>query len=532
MSRVLSFLILPLFLLGAQGVAAQTDPAVEPVWVLLRDRGPEVETDRGAALVAAAEALPVRTQERRRLRSSLATAGEWDLPPSPNYRQQVLATGASLRHESRWLNAFSVMATPDQQRQLAGLPFVLEVRPVARGTRAPLPRAEALPPSGPAGRLLDYGASFAQLDEIDVPRVHEAGLNGAGVVVLMLDTGYYTDHEALPEAQVLAEWDFINNDNETQNQPGDAPDQHNHGTLTLSALGGSFPGQIYGPAWGASFLLAKTEDVTSETPVEEDHYIAALEWGELLGADVASGSLGYIDWYTIGDLDGQTAPTCAAVNQAVALGMVVCVSAGNERNSDWGHIVTPADATGAIAVGAVNSANVIASFSSPGPTADGRIKPEVCARGVSTVCAGIDAPDHYRTASGTSLSCPLVGGSVALVIQAHPDWTPGQVREALLNTADRAATPDNDFGWGRIRTGQAIEYTRAPLELGITLEGSAIRLVWQAGVGSGYRVFGAPEPGGPWNLLAETQATTWLHADALSNSRLCYRVTSAGTVLP
>jgi subtilisin family serine protease len=220
------------------------------------------------------------------------------------------------------------------------------------------------------------------------------------------------------------------------------------------------------------------------------------------------------------------------VNQAVALGMVVCVSAGNERTSAWGHIVTPADALGAIAVGAVTANNTLASFSSPGPTADGRIKPEVCARGVATVCAGTNNSTHIRTASGTSLSCPLVAGAVALVLNAHPDWTPAQVREALLSTADRAATPDNDFGWGRIRAGQAVEYTRAPEGLEVLLENQMIRLNWQPGVGSGYRVESAPGPAGPWSLLALTDDTHFLHETALEDPLLCYRVLSIGLNLP
>ena len=272
----------------------------------------------------------------------------------------------------------------------------------------------------------------------------------------MLDTGYYTDHEAIHEEQVIAEWDFINNDGETQNEEGDPDSQHNHGTYTLSALGGRFDGELYGPAYEAEFLLAKTEDVSQEVPIEEDQYVAGLEWGESLGADIASSSLGYIDWYEFEDLDGMTAVTTIAVNTAIENGMVVTTSAGN-YGSDG--IIAPADAFDVITCGAVDEFDEITWFSSWGPTADGRIKPEVCARGLDTYCAlPPEYGEGYGGVSGTSLSTPLIGGACALILQAHPDWTPQQVREALMITASDPDNPDNQYGWGIIDVMGTINY--------------------------------------------------------------------------
>ncbi|MFQ6610118.1 MAG: S8 family serine peptidase, partial [Fidelibacterota bacterium] len=245
---------------------------------------------------------------------------------------------------------------------------------------------------------------------------------------------------------------------ETQNEPGDPENSHNHGTYTLSTLGGSFEGQLYGPAYNAQFLLAKTEDVSQEVPVEEDWYVAGLEWGESLGADVASSSLGYIDWYTYEDLDGQSAVTTIAVNIAIENGMVITTAAGN---SGSGGIIAPADAFEVLACGAVDSNGEIAGFSSWGPTADGRIKPDICARGVATFCADIVSPNSYREANGTSLSTPLVGGAAAVILSAHPSWTPLQVREALMMTADNVENPDNQYGWGVIDVMAAINYFNA-----------------------------------------------------------------------
>jgi hypothetical protein len=170
---------------------------------------------------------------------------------------------------------------------------------------------------------LDYGPSYDQLLLMNVPAVHDLGYSGLGIRVLMLDTGFYQEHEAIRPERILAEYDFLNNDGETQNesQEDDKYGQHNHGTYTYTALGGYRPGRLIGPAYQCSFLLAKTESVPDEIPGEEDNYVAGLEWGEELGADIVSSSLGYLDWYTYEDLDGLTAVTTRAVLWATRLGM-------------------------------------------------------------------------------------------------------------------------------------------------------------------------------------------------------------------
>ena len=249
--------------------------------------------------------------------------------------------------------------------------------------------------------------------------------------ILVLDTGFYTEHESINENNILNEWDFINNDSETQNEDGDVNDQHNHGTFILSVIGGAKEGQLYGPAYESQFLLAKTEDLTQEQPIEEDWFVAALEWGESLGADISSSSLGYIDWYEYEDLDGQTATTTIGINIATENGMICVTSAGNYGNDG---IIAPADAYDVISVGAVDSSDELTWFSSRGPTADGRIKPEVCAQGLDTYAA-IPSYDQYGYISGTSLSCPLVSASCAIILSARPEWTSHMVRTSLLNTS-------------------------------------------------------------------------------------------------
>ena len=231
-----------------------------------------------------------------------------------------------------------------------------------------------------------------------------------------------------------------------------------HGSACLSTCGGYRDSVLIGPAYGATFLLAKTKWVPTETPPEEDNYVAALEWADSIGTDITSSSLGYIDWYTFQDLDGHTATTTRGVEVAASHGILCVTAAGNERSSDWGHLVCPADADSILAVGAVDSFRTIAGFSSPGPTFDGRIKPDICAMGVDVFCANIEVNNTYFRLSGTSLSTPIISGLAALVMEAHPDWTAQQVRTALKMTASQAQNPDNDFGWGIADGVAAVDY--------------------------------------------------------------------------
>jgi subtilisin-like proprotein convertase family protein len=430
--------------------------ASDPYWVFFADRN-LTGAQQEAALARARAELPARTAARR-AKMGTTVVSDGDLPLHAPYVAAVEATGARPRQQSRWLNAASFDASLEQLAAVAALPFVLRVAPVVRLSRPEPPSAAAPPVRGEQTWSLDYGLSLAALEQIGVPPLHELGITGQGVVIGMLDTGFRTTHESLQHLPVLAAHDFINGDDVVDNQPGDPPGQYDHGTKTLSTVAAYRPGALVGPAFGASVILAKTEDTSQEVPIEEDFWVAGLEWVESLGADVVSSSLGYSNWYQFSDLDGNTAVTTIAADLAAARGVCVVNSAGNERNTSWGHIIAPADGDDVITAGGVNLAGEIAWFSSPGPSYDGRIKPDVCALAVSTPVAN-PADDHqYTAASGTSFSCPLTAGVAALVLSRVPSLTPLQVREALRATADRAASPDNDFGWGVVDAFAAVYY--------------------------------------------------------------------------
>lgn len=423
------------------------------VWVFFKDKGPAAE-----ALASAQATVSARARARRALRGHTATVTLADAPPAPAYVAAVAQAATRVRQQSRWLNAMSVEATADQVRAIESLAFVDRVEMVRRfrQRREELDLraagAEAVEPLRKASTL-DYGTSFGQVNQIKVPFLHDVGLDGRGVVVAVFDAGFDNlPHEAFATMRIAATRDFVNGDDNVANG---GRGEGSHGTATLSVIGGFRPGQIIGPAYAATFVLAKTENTESETPVEEDNWAAAVEWAESLGADVISSSLGYLTYdrpfpsYTAADMDGDTAITTRAADLAGERGVMVVNSAGNAGLDPRANTLgAPADGHLVLAVGAVNSSGQRASFSSVGPTADGRIKPDVAAQGVGVKIARPDNNTGYTTANGTSFSCPLTAGVVALLVQANPSATVDQVFGALRSTATQAARPDNLLGYG------------------------------------------------------------------------------------
>jgi len=526
-----------------QYLSQKSDQEVK-IWVFFTDKQvfTQADFDRRAAEVT----IDKKTLARR-AKVGRAEVVFADLPVTEKYIEEITALGAELRRRSRWLNAASFNVPYDRLNRIAALPFVAAIKPVA-GFKKDYELSVKSDPPETQGTLstaaLNYGNSFGQLDQINVPEAHDRGYTGKGVTLAVFDTGFRKSHEAFAahyaQGRVLAEWDFIFNDNNTANEAADWSSQWEHGTGTWAVAGGYKDGQLYGPAYEANFLIAKTEDVRSETPVEEDNWIAALEWADSLGADVVTSSLGYTDWYSYADMDGQTAPITLAANLADGMGIVVCNSMGNE-GPGTGTLITPADAFNILSVGAVYNSGGIASFSSRGPTYDGRTKPEVCAQGVSTYWAGSSSDAGYGYANGTSLSCPLVAGAACVLIQAHPEYTPEMIRNALMETASQADSPDNDYGWGIIDVEAAINwgvnftadvtFGDAPLTVNFTDLSTLATPTWNWAFGNG----ATSEEQNPVNEYLNPGAydvslTIETSYGQLTNTRLGYVVALADTL--
>jgi len=460
------------FLLSLLAVSVHTLDAQDQkkYWVYFTDKGNGIPASgtlskEGAGFQQAIQLLSPHTLQRRAKvlpPESVVDAG--DIPLFEPYLQQVGQAGGVLCQQSRWLNAASFSMTPAQAQTVGAFSFVKSVTPV-RIALVKNPQYEKITgsPYFSTSTALDYGASFTQVSLVDAIALHQIGITGNNVIVGMLDSGFrWRGHEALKTRNVIAEYDFVFHDSVTSNQANDSQNQDEHGTFTLSILGGYKEGQLIGPAFDAEFILAKTEYVPSETEIEEDNWAAGIEWEESLGADVVSSSLGYNTFddgggytWANGDFNGRTSVTAQAAVRAARLGVVVCNSMGNEGNGDGveGTMLTPADADSILSVGAISLRKQLAGYSSTGPTNDGRIKPDIVAPGSGIYCA-YPGVNTYGSQTGTSMSAPLVAASAALVLSARPELTPMQVINALRNTATRSGLypnysfPNNFLGWG------------------------------------------------------------------------------------
>ncbi len=460
------------------------------IWVYFSDKGDHLESYYSNPQTVVSQ----KSLERRaKVLSESNLIDFTDIPVNQTYVSLLNQNGFELKQKSKWFNAVSGFASESEINQIASNPFVKKIDVV--GTFAKRVddiefirnEPENYNPTQPEGaHSLNYGSSFTQLNQISVPQVHDLGFTGTGVTICVLDAGFNNlPHEVFQSMNIIAMYDFVNHDPNVADQ-GDMGNG-THGTATLSIIGGFKEGQLIGPAYGANFILAKTENTDSETPVEEDNWVAAIEWADSIGVDVTSTSLGYIGYdppytgYTWEDMDGNTAIITIAGDLAVGKGIVVVNSAGNEGyNSSHNTLGAPADGDSIIAVGAVTSSGIRTSFSSVGPSADGRIKPDLMAMG-SNVYHADSFGNQYWSGGGTSYSCPLLAGVCALIIQKNPNLTPMEVLQVLKTTATRSTNPDNEYGWGIINALNAMNLVTIPVELTLfngNYEDGVVNLKW------------------------------------------------------
>ncbi|MGH7680408.1 MAG: S8 family serine peptidase [Candidatus Eiseniibacteriota bacterium] len=421
-------------ILTAEAGAALQQGGPAALWVYLSDKG---EGDRAAfarAMTSAGASVSQASRLRRQRLLGRAFAPDYtDAPVLDRYVRAIEAAGGRIRHVSRWLNAVSVEADAAAARRLADLPFVTRITPVSHTERAYLPPG-------------DYGPSLTQNLGVNSPAAHDSGYSGAGIVVAIFDTGFRKDHVATAPIKRIAEWDFVHSDGETANQAGDASTEWNHGTGTWSLLAAYWPGELVGPAFNATFVLAKVLDPNS-TSASEDHWVAAAEWADSIGVDIVSSSI--VTSHNYNELDGHTTAMAQAANTLTRHGILVVCAMGNS-GPGTGTLWTPADCDSVLAVGSVNASYTISSFSSRGPTFDGRGKPDLVAQGENALWADPTCPTCVDSYPGTSIATPLVSGTAALVQEAHPEWSSQQVRYALKSTAFRVGSPDSTtYGWGR-----------------------------------------------------------------------------------
>jgi len=448
-------LFIIIFLISAINVTALRGE--DKYWIFFTDKGQNNTLSLSKQRDLQRNFISSRALERRHRRGT-PLAVEPDLPPESSYISRVKLLGIKIHAVSRWLNAISGSGSSDQISQVAQLPFVESVEKVKVWRYKKSVESQTAPETGSGNPELmqGYGFSDFQIRFHNIHWLHDKGLTGKKVAIAVFDTGFRLDHAALQhlQSQIIAEYDFIQMDSITSNQPGDRSDQDDHGTIVLSIIASYLPDTLIGPAYDAHFLLAKTELEGAELHVEEDNWMMAAEWAERLGADIVSSSLAYSTFddgegdYSYRDMDGQTTIVTRAAHELARRGVLVVSSAGNEGNKPWYYITAPADGFYTLAVGAVNSNNNLSAFSSRGPSYDGRLKPDVVALGENVF--GVGAGKLIRPNRGTSYSCPLVTGISAQILEQFPSTDLLTLLNVLRKSGDQADLPDNQKGYGKV----------------------------------------------------------------------------------
>lgn len=381
-----------------------------------------------------------------------------DVPVETTYIDEVEDLGIEPIQISKWFNGVFAWCTEDQILQLENLNFVEEVKSFVRNEEPNFAKNqiendweytfEAVESNLPN---TNYGYTATQINQIKLEHLHDLGFTGEGISIAVLDNGFLGVDTAngfsyiRNNNQIKGVYNFIY-DNE------DVYSQGTHGTVVLSTIAGFIENQYVGTAIDADFYLFVTEDNSHEMPDEEVHWLAAAEWADYLGVDVINTSLGYNNYddsrydYETSNLDGQTSYISRAAQIASDKGIMVVVSAGNSGNKQWHYITMPADAEGVFTIGAVDANGNPTSFSSYGPTADGRIKPDVMALGGNAVVIRYDGQIGYS--NGTSLSSPIIAGAMACLIQAFPEYQPSYLREKVRESASLYENPENQMGYG------------------------------------------------------------------------------------
>lgn len=380
-----------------------------------------------------------------------------DAPMHQAYIDQIeAASGIEVKAKSKWFNALHIWGSVADINALTALPFVDHVEFANRslnGAGRPTSVKKNNKVKMAQRRLaqFDYGNSLNQIQMLKGHFLHEQDFTGSGKIIAVMDGGFPEVNTAEPferlraNNQILGGYDYVNRSN-------DFYTGISHGTMVLSTMGGFKDGELVGTAPDASYYLFITEDGNNEWPLELSLWVEAAEEADRLGVDILNTSLGYTEFdnpnynFTYEDMNGQTAFISKGVDMAFSRGMISVNSAGNSGNDDWQYISAPADAEHALTVGAVDAAGNYASFSSRGPSFDGRVKPDVVAQGRQSVLSNTNG--DIVTGNGTSFSGPIMAGMVACLWQALPTKTNAEIVQLIKQSASLFTNPNEELGYG------------------------------------------------------------------------------------
>lgn len=390
-----------------------------------------------------------------------------DYAVSPVYLDSIKSLGAKVLHTSRWMNGATIEASSETIEAIRQYSFVDTIYTTrltndSFGIHSVSLRKRVTVTND---NMLDTQPlnSDGQLQLMNLTPLHKEGYKGQGIRIGIADGGFYHADSlaSLPREQWIGYADLTDCQHDFFTQEG------NHGTLCLSAIVGQKI-NYQGTATQAEYFLFRTEEHYTESPKEIDNWVAAIEMADSLGLHIVSTSLGYTSFddeqfnFAYSDMDGQTSRGAQAAAIATRKGMLLVTAMGNDGARAWRYLSTPADADSILSVGAVNREGQIANFSSYGPSADGRIKPEVCAVGEGT-CLINPANDALIASNGTSFACPLVAGMAACLWSALPEASNMEIREMIIRSCDRYDLPHEQYGYGIPNAWEA--YTAATTDL-------------------------------------------------------------------
>ena len=391
-----------------------------------------------------------------------------DIKDVPIYQPHIdgiiASNGITVKSKSKWLNCLHVRGSQSDINALKLLASVLKVDFANKSLNLVLRKikSENIKPLTKTKEIaiaFNYGNSSNQIQMLNGHLLHQLDFTGSGKTIAVLDSGFPGVDTAQPfkrlrdSNQILGGYDFVNKS--TNYFSG-----NNHGTLVLSTMGGYVDGQLVGTAPDAKYYLYVTEDAisafpNSENPVEESYWVEAAEEADRVGVDIISTSLGYFGYdnpsysHTYSDMTGNLAFASQGANIAFDKGIIVVASAGNGGQQTEPHVGIPAEAKNVIAVGAVQASEALASFSSIGPSFDGRVKPDVMAQGQTVTIS--DQAGNLVTANGTSFSCPITSGMIACLWQALPGKNAQQIKQLVTQSSDNfnpIVKSRNQFGFG------------------------------------------------------------------------------------
>lgn len=387
---------------------------------------------------------------------------EQDFPVNPNYVQQIAGMGVTVLNTSRWLNGMSIQTSDlGTVKKILALPFVSAVDKVGIKSSQDNSKMDylleffmSLGEDGEDTTTIDdnyYGDGLNQIRMLNGVAMHQLGYTGKGVDIAVLDGGFMnvnkikTFNHLFTRGLIAGTWDFVNIEESVV-------EDNNHGMNVLSCMAAKTPGKMVGTAPDARYWLLRTEDANTEYIIEEYNWATGAEFADSVGVDIINSSLGYTNFddegtsHTFAQLNGKTSVASIAAAIAAKKGIIICNAAGNEGNDPWRYVGAPADAFGIITVGGVSPDREHVDFSSYGPTADGRIKPTVCAQASKAYVASVS--EGFYGSQGTSFASPILCGMVACLRQANPDKTVEEMIAAIEMSSHKYLHPDTVLGSG------------------------------------------------------------------------------------